>query len=226
VRASGGRRSSAPWWRRTKAPARGRRARPEDASGRSPCHPTAPGRRVWVRVRGEPLRAIRAADQRLAERENFAASDFPPDFEHESLDSNSCEARNEAGLTIRGESRSVFVRLVEEPASAVAALGLTRVYATPKQAAAAFGHEAVLATARCEFGDLPPRTKIRPLRLGGLPARARAFRIEFSDEDVSGHSDVVFLQRGRSVARLRFAMFNAPSTLERGAIARVASRMR
>jgi hypothetical protein len=183
---------------------------------------------VWVRARGQAVRAIRAIDQRLAERENFIATDFPPEFEEKDPGRrDSCaEATNEADLTIRGESRRAFVWLVEEPPRFVAALGLTRVYATRRQAAAAFARQALPATFRCELGRLPPGTKIQTLRLGPLPARVRAFRVAFSEGGLTGNTDMVFLQRGRSVAWLLVVTLNASPTIERDAIAKVASRLR
>jgi hypothetical protein len=186
---------------------------------------------VWVSVRGGALRAIRAADQRRADRENLAASDFPAGFQTGSGGGDACaNPTHESDLTITGESTSPsFYDLHEgEALSLVQVLGIARVYSTAKQARLAFKREALPSTLRCELKELGRRLpKITPLRLSGLSARVRAFRVVIAaGQDTRADVDLVFLQRGRSVARLLFVIVGSSEEIEHVVSAKVALRMR
>jgi hypothetical protein len=185
---------------------------------------------VWVSVPGGAARAIRAADQRRAEREGLAASDLPPGFETALGGGDACvNPKHESTLTITGESTSpAFYQLNERDSpSIIEALGLTRVYATARQARRAFEHQARVSTVRCELSGLGAKPlPIKPLRLPVVLARPRAFRAAIPiDAGVSANYDVIFLQRGRSVTLLRLVFLNAPDDLERHLTATLASRM-
>jgi hypothetical protein len=174
---------------------------------------------VWVSIRGGAVRATRAADQNRAERENLTASDLGSGFQAFRAGSDSCmNQKHESDLTITGESTSSLLRYSSK--GLAGALGLARVYATPRQARAAFEREAIPATARCELQEAT--AKLGAAHFGGLPGRVRAFH---ATADANGRLDLVFLQRGRSVAVLRFS-FGAESTqFEHAAIVKVATRL-
>lgn len=171
---------------------------------------------VWVSVRGGAVRATRAADQNRADRENLTASDLGSGFQAFGGGSDSClNQKHESDLTITGESTSSLLSYSSRGLAGV--LGLARVYATPRQAQAAFEREARPATARCELQEAS--AKLGTAHFGGVPGRVRAFSATGS----KGRLDLVFLQRGRSVALLRFA---AGSTqFEHAATVKVAKRL-
>jgi hypothetical protein len=100
---------------------------------------------------------------------------------------------------------------------------LARVYATARQARAAFEREAVITTARCELKDIRPKPVVAGLRVRGLAARVRAFRGAVSP---LVHADIVFLQRGHSVTRLQFVNAGLPESVEHAAEAKVVARLR
>src|SRR4051812_13479514 len=105
---------------------------------------------VWVSVRGGAVRTPRAADQRLAEREEPGPSDFARGSVAAGSAGHTCtNLTGESDLTITGESSSpVFLDLVPaSPPRSFEASGLARVYRTATQARAAFEREAVAATA-------------------------------------------------------------------------------
>jgi hypothetical protein len=129
--------------------------------------------------------------------------------------------KHESDLTITGESTSSLLRYSSK--GLAGALGLARVYATPRQARAAFEREAIPATARCELQGAT--AKQGTAHFGGVPARVRAFRATGDADGSKVRPDLVFLQRGRSVAVLRFS-FSAESTqFEHAAIVKVATRL-
>ena len=160
---------------------------------------------VWVSVSGGAVRAIRAADQRRADREGLAAGDVPSDFESTLAGGDDClNPKHESTLTITGESTSpLFYELDQNKPSVAEIMGLTRVYATAAQARHAFEHQARISTARCELAKIGTELPIKPLRLSA-PARVRAFRAIALEAELSAEIDTVFLQRGRSVTILRF----------------------
>jgi hypothetical protein len=181
-------------------------------------------------VPGGAARTIHDADQRRAERVGLAESDLPTGFEATLGGGDAClNFKHESKLTITGESTSPsFYELNQgESLSLVQTRGLTRVYATGKQARQAFEHQARVSTLRCELKGLdieqPP---IKPLRLPAVPARLRAFRASIPIEaGVSATYDFVFLQRDRNVTLLGFLFLNAPDDLERSLTTALASRM-
>jgi hypothetical protein len=184
---------------------------------------------VWVSVRGGAVRAIRAADQRQADREGLAGADLPAGLESTLAGGDDClNPKHESALTITGESTSpLFYEIdVSEP-SITEAMGLTRIYATTAQARRAFEHQARASTARCEVartigGQLP----IKRLRLSSQ-ARVRAFRATVAvGDELAAKIDIVFLQRGRSVTILRFVFLNSPDDIEQGVTKALARRMR
>jgi hypothetical protein len=124
---------------------------------------------VWVSVRGGAVRSYRRADQRRAETENLASSDFPSGFDVLPGGADNCANQgHESDLTITGEnsSPSFFNLEHDDSLRGVEATGLARVYATRSQAQQALKREARLHTVRCELKGLginaPP---IRPIRL-------------------------------------------------------------
>jgi hypothetical protein len=183
---------------------------------------------VWVSVRGGPVRATRPGDQRRAERENLRAADFPTGFQLFAGGGDACEnPRHESDLTITGESTSPeFVKFVQlDPVIVADASGVARVYATAKQARAAFAREARQATVRCELAGAPKGTTIGRLGVGGVAAQARAFRTEVTQENVTADFDFVFLRRRRSVALLQFVFVGVPTDVEQPLIRKVAARL-
>jgi hypothetical protein len=185
---------------------------------------------LWVSRPTGAQRAIRAADQRAAEGIALAPSDLPGTFETSFAGGDDClNPKGESALTITGESESpTFYDYTLEPPSLAEATSLTRVYASVEQARQAFAREGRLPLVRCVINalDAGEHSKTKSLKLGGVVARARAFRTAFRQDDLTVNYDVVFLQRGRSVTTLQLALLNAPAGFESGLVARVAARMR
>jgi hypothetical protein len=188
---------------------------------------------LWISPPTGAARVISMRDQRRAEEIGLKASDFPEGFQQAASGGDDClNPRHESKLTITGESASPgFYRYdLGDPPSLIQAIGLTRVYATTKQAQQAFAHQARVTTVRCVVNkglDANDRPPIRALRLPKLSARLRAFRTTFAVEPgFSVNYDVLFLQRGRAVTLLRVALVNSPSDFETQLTAALASRMR
>jgi hypothetical protein len=183
---------------------------------------------AWVSIPGGARRAIRPADQRLAEREAPAASDLGPGYESAGSAGHACRnPGHEPDLTITGElSSPVFGPYPAQPARpSFAATGLARVYRNAGQARAAFEREAVRATAECQLADASVRKpRVRSFALS-VPARMRGFRRVIHASGIVLDLDVVFLQRGRSVVRLVLSTDGSPGR-ERQLAATVAARMR
>ena len=206
---------------------------PGGCLGSTTIAPEAGSVTLWVSPPTGAARVISTRDQRRAEEIGLNASDFPEGFDHVSSGGEDClNPRHESTLTITGESVSpAFFQydLADDP-SIIQVIGLTRVYATAKQAQRAFAHQARALTVRCvvnklglDEADHPP---IRPLRLPKTSARLRAFRTTLSEEAFSAYYDVLFLQRGRAVTLLRVVQLNWPGDLETQLTAALASRMR
>ena len=218
------------------APSSGACAAPPAGAGRCVTSLTVPPddtfATVWVDVRGGAVRSIRARDQRQADRQDLRAADFPAGFAPIQVGgADPClNGRGERHVTITGESTSpAFVGTgVRNAFSIFQATGLARVYATAKEARVAFRREARAATIGCELGGSGDTgAKIRPFRLSGLPRATRAFRtVVTPGTALKGVLDFVFIQRGRSVAFLRFGRLGEPIGLEATVAARIASRMR
>jgi hypothetical protein len=185
---------------------------------------------AWVSVRDGAARKIRATDQRRAEQAGLNRSDLPADFESTLGGGDAClNPAHESQLTITGESTSpAFYQVnTEEPITIVQAIGLTRVYATAKQARQAFAHQARRSTLRCVITGLGSKPPIKPVRLPGVSARQRAFRAPIAISDsTSGNYDLILLQRGRSITILKFFDLNAPTAFEQELTAKLASRLR
>jgi hypothetical protein len=178
---------------------------------------------VWVSIRGGAVRATRAADQTRAERENLNSSDLGAGFQAFGGGGDSCmNQKHESDLTITGESTSSMLRYSAK--GLAGALGVARVYATPTQASTAFEREALLGTARCDLHGAS--AKLRAVRFSGVPGRVKAFRATAFADGSPFRRDLVFLQRGRSVALLRFAFVAESTQFERAAIVKVAKRLR
>jgi hypothetical protein len=207
---------------------------PGGCLGSTTIAPDAGSATLWVSPPTGAARVISMRDQRRAEKIGLNASDFPEGFEQAASGGDDClNPRHESKLTITGESASpAFYRYdLGDPPSAIQAVGLTRVYATTKQAQQAFAHQARVPTVRCVVNNLGldanDRPPIRALRLPKISARLRAFRATFSVEPgFSANYDVLFLQRGRAVTLLRVALLNSPSDFETQLTAALASRMR
>lgn len=206
---------------------------PVDCLGSTTIPPDEASTTLWVSAPTGAMRAIRAADQGRAERAGLAASDFPAGFDSTFAGGDDClNPRHESNLTITGESTSpAFLQYnLGDPPSLVEALGLTRVYASSKQARQAVAHQARTATVRCLLNeselesDIP--TRIRTLRLPRVSASLRAFRATLTSDELTLNYDVILLQRGRVVTILRLALLNAPSGLESHLTAALAARMR
>jgi hypothetical protein len=186
---------------------------------------------VWVSVPGGAVRTIRDVDQRRADQAGLAATDLPAGFETTPGGGDAClNFKQESKLTITGESTSPsFYQLDQgDSLSLIQTRGLTRIYASAKQARQALEHQARASTLRCELKGLdtnvPP---IKALRVPGVSARLRAFRASLSLEGgIAANYDIVFLQRGRSVTLIAFLFLNAPDDLEGRVAAALALRMR
>jgi hypothetical protein len=204
---------------------------PVECLGSTTIPPEQASTTLWLSVPTGAVRAIRAADQRRADRAGLAASDFPAEFESAFAGGEDClNPKHESKLTITGENTSpAFLHYdLGDPPSLVEALGLTRVYATATQAQQAFAHQARTAIVRCVLNRLETgsRPRIRAVRLPRISADVRAFRATLTDEDLTLNYDVVFLQRGRIITILRLALLNAPGDLEPRLTAALAARMR
>jgi hypothetical protein len=206
-------------------------SQPDGCLGSTTIPPDAGVTTLWVSPPTGALRAIRAADQRRAEKLGLSASDFPADFTQDGARGEDClNPKHEGKLTITGESRSPeFSKYgLDDPPSLVDAVSLSRVYAATSQARRAFDHQARAATVRCVLNKFEvERPAIRPLRLPKVSARLRAFRATLAAPDgLTLTYDVVFLQRGRAVTILELALLNAPADLESRLTAALAARMR
>jgi hypothetical protein len=204
-----------------------------DCLGSTTIPPDEASTTLWLSVPTGAVRAIRAADQRRAEKAGLAASDFPAGFESTFAGGDDClNPRHESNLTITGESMSpAFLHYdLQDRPSLVEALGLTRVYASSKQAKQALAHQARTATVRCVLNESElasdTRPRIRTLRLPRVSASVRALRATLTSDELTLDYDVIFLQRGRVVTILRLALLNAPSGLESHLTAALAARMR
>jgi hypothetical protein len=138
--------------------------------------------------------------------------------------------KGESSLMITGEGTSAgFYKIANraDTPTIEEAFGVSRVYATPRQAGRAFDHEARISTIRCEAKGGTNPDRITPRKIAA-PARVRAFRAVFTFDEIDAtvNYDVVFLQRGRSVTILTFVFFNAGDDLERSVTSALAKRMR
>jgi hypothetical protein len=206
---------------------------PGGCLGSTTIAPEAGSVTLWVSPPTGAARVISTRDQRRAEEIGLNASDFPEGFDQVASGGEDClNPRHESALTITGESVSpAFYRYdLGDTPTVIQVIGLTRVYATTKQAQQAFAHQARAATVRCvvnklalDKADHPP---IRALRLPKTSARLRAFRTTLAEEAFSAYYDILFLQRGRAVTLLRVVQVNWPGDLETQLTAALASRMR
>src|SRR4051794_12172652 len=191
----------------------------------SPAYATA-----WVSPPTGAVRGIRNADQRIAEKLTVHAADLPSGFDQQLGGSDAClNPRHESRLTITGESPPpAFSRYEPGDAEKLSlVLAVTRVYATTRQAKAAFAHQARISTMRCLVhaitGSRKPPLKSLPLK--GGHAIVRAFRMQLGGAGASLTYDAIFLQRGRAVTSLRVALVNTPSDLETNLVTHLATRM-
>jgi hypothetical protein len=212
-------------------PCTGDSAAPAGCLGSTTIPPDDAFATVWVSVPGGAIRRIRKPDQRLAEGEGLRPSDVPSDFETSLAGGDRClNQKGESSLTITGESTSAgFYKIANraDTPTIEEAFGVSRVYATPRQAGRAFDHEARISTIRCEDKGGTNPARITPRKIAA-PARVRAFRAVFTFDEIDAtvNYDVVFLQRGRSVTILTFVFFNAGDDLERSVTSALAKRMR
>ena len=170
--------------------------------------------------RHDAVRSYTGAGQALAARELPRSSELPAGANAVGPGNHLCDGKHpsEAKLTVTGEAQSPFYLALSRGSSgdttdfgAVEVSATARVYRTAKQATAALEGEATLATARCLLGRGTGTAKKSTAAYPKSPATVRAFVDTIDFQGPTGTMEIVFLQRGRSVAKLIVVGINTPS---------------
>jgi hypothetical protein len=166
---------------------------------------------VFVRGRHDAVRSYTRAGQALAASELPRSSELPAGANPVGPGNHLCDGKHpsEAKLTVTGEAQSPFYLALSRGSGggttdfgAVEISATARVFRTAKQATAALDGVATLATARCLLGRGTGTAKKSTAAYPKSPATLRAFVDTIDFQGPTGTMEIVFLQRGRSVAKL------------------------
>jgi hypothetical protein len=183
------------------------------------------------------MRAYTPAGQTLAGRELLDLRDLPAGFSPVAPAIHDCENRHpsETRLTVTGEAQSPLYLAIAGAGSLVdpttfdvlEVVTSTRVYRSQPQAKAALAGEATLAHARCLLQNNPGVATKTTRSFPQHPARVLAFRDVVKESGQEVTLELMFIQRGRSVASLIVAGAGMPTrTLALDLTKKVAGRLR
>ena len=188
------------------------------------------GAQVRVRVPGprDAKLVLKQRAQALARRINLRLTDFPAGWEAtgQSFSFFPCRGFSPdlSRLTLNGDVESeIFV------SDTAAAFSSVSVYANAAQARSAIARVGTLAAARCVAREIRSDGatvhRVGRASFSGLGGEVHAFRLDVSDEDGSGHLDLVWMRHGRVVTHVVVtAVADFPAEPE--VLAKVAARAR